>query len=356
MKQIFIFLFSLFLFSSTLMAQTVLPQAMKYQAVARDAEGLVMGNKNISLKISLLSGSIEGRTLYAEIHEVTTSPLGLFDLTIGQGQVSKGQFAEIPWSSEEIWMDIAIDENGGDAFSSISTTRLLAVPYAFHAGSADRLTSEEIGSDDPEGRFTGPFWKSQGNAGVFAPFQFLGTVDANDLVFKTNNQERMTLAANGDISMSGPLSLLSDLSVDGIATFNNTTQSTTKDNGSVIVEGGVGIEKNVNIGGDLTVTGKSNLNDQVTITADINATNGEADQTNYPLIVKGGAQGIAIQVDADKDGGALDRNTNFLTCFDGSGDPMGRIEGFQAINDANALANGFNDLTFFFPASNSSFF
>jgi hypothetical protein len=37
------------------------------------------------------------------------------------------------------------------------------------------------------------------------------------------------------------------LGVNGIATFNNTTQSTTKDNGAVVIEGGVGIEKNLNV-------------------------------------------------------------------------------------------------------------
>jgi len=37
--------------------------------------------------------------------------------------------------------------------------------------------------------------------------------------------------------------------------FNITTQSTTKDNGAVIVEGGVGVEKNINVGGNLIVDG-----------------------------------------------------------------------------------------------------
>ena len=39
--------------------------------------------------------------------------------------------------------------------------------------------------------------------------------------------------------------------------FDNTTQSTSKDIGSVIFEGGVGIEKNLNVGGDMQVTGIS---------------------------------------------------------------------------------------------------
>ena len=43
----------------------------------------------------------------------------------------------------------------------------------------------------------------------------------------------------------------------GISTFSDTTDSTTKDNGAVVVEGGVGIEKSVNIGGNLYVAGVS---------------------------------------------------------------------------------------------------
>jgi hypothetical protein len=43
----------------------------------------------------------------------------------------------------------------------------------------------------------------------------------------------------------------------GISTFTDTTDSTTKDNGAVVIEGGVGIEKSVNIGGNLSVAGLS---------------------------------------------------------------------------------------------------
>ena len=39
--------------------------------------------------------------------------------------------------------------------------------------------------------------------------------------------------------------------------FDNTTQSTSKDIGSVVFEGGVGIEKNLNVGGDMQITGIS---------------------------------------------------------------------------------------------------
>jgi hypothetical protein len=49
----------------------------------------------------------------------------------------------------------------------------------------------------------------------------------------------------------------------GISTFSDTTDSTSKDNGSVVIEGGVGIEKSVNIGGNIYVAGLSTFNQLV---------------------------------------------------------------------------------------------
>ena len=67
-----------------LIAQSV-PQGMNYQAVARDMDGRVLADQNISLKISLLGDSPDGKVMYSEIHEVETSGLGLFNVVIGEG-------------------------------------------------------------------------------------------------------------------------------------------------------------------------------------------------------------------------------------------------------------------------------
>jgi hypothetical protein len=45
------------------------------------------------------------------------------------------------------------------------------------------------------------------------------------------------------------------LNVAGITTINNTTDSVTYSNGAVVIKGGLGVEKSVNIGGNLDVTG-----------------------------------------------------------------------------------------------------
>ena len=51
--------------------------------------------------------------------------------------------------------------------------------------------------------------------------------------------------------------------------FTQTTQSTTKNTGAVIVDGGVGIEKNLNVGGDTQVTGLSTFTGIGTFVSDL---------------------------------------------------------------------------------------
>ena len=54
-------------------------------------------------------------------------------------------------------------------------------------------------------------------------------------------------------------------------TYNNVTDSTSKDTGGAVFEGGVGIEKNLNVGGNLSVTGGTTI-DQVEIKDNIIST------------------------------------------------------------------------------------
>ncbi|MCB0654180.1 MAG: hypothetical protein KDC85_23065, partial [Saprospiraceae bacterium] len=183
MKRGLLFLVLLLGISLSLVAQSV-PQGMNYQAVARNTEGKVLAGEPIQLKVSLLGEGPQGKVMYSEIHDVTTTALGLFNVVIGQGSGAIGDFSEVSWASTEVWMDIALKID--DAFVSINTTRLLSVPYAFHAGTAGKLTG-----DNPSEKAAGPYWKTNGNDGVLDKYQFLGTTDAKALVFRTNNQERM---------------------------------------------------------------------------------------------------------------------------------------------------------------------
>lgn len=336
MKKLLLSLIAVCCWGVFLLAQTV-PQGMSYQAVARDAGGQVMANQNINLRISLLGQSANGKTVYSEFHQVNTNEIGLFTLTIGEGKKSTGAFIEVPWSTTEIWMDIALAEGDNAEYKSISTTRLLAVPYAFHAGTAGELTEQNTGEE----KFTGPFWKSNGNAGVFAPFQFLGTLDANPLIFKTNNQERLSISASGEINIDSDLSVGNDLVVGNELDVNgpSTLNSLTVENGVNLntIGGTTSIEGNTTVGGTATITGettinnKSNLNGQVTIDASLPDAPSGGGYANYPLQVQGSGQGIAINVDGIQ-GANSGRGNNYISFFKGSSNMKGRIEGMNAVD------------------------
>ena len=63
--------------------------------------------------------------------------------------------------------------------------------------------------------------------------------------------------------------LLVLLQTNDVLFVNNVTQSTNKDTGSIVTQGGIGVEKNVNIGGNLGVTGTSTLAGIVTTGTDL---------------------------------------------------------------------------------------
>ena len=84
------------LFSSILsFAQA--PARFNYQAVARNTSGNLIINQNISVRISILTGSTTGATEYSETHSVTTDAFGVFNLLVGGGTVVSGSFEAITW-------------------------------------------------------------------------------------------------------------------------------------------------------------------------------------------------------------------------------------------------------------------
>ncbi len=309
----YLFASLLLLLSAAIYAQNA-PPGINYQAVARNDKGQVLTNKNISLQIRLYAGEIGGKAAYTEVHNITTNELGLFSLVVGKGEMLGGDFQQVPWSSMNVWMELAMDETGGRDFHSINASQLMAVPYAFHAATAGDLAS---GHNDDGSEKTAAFWKVNGNELTFPGPHFIGTLDYKDFVMKTNNQERLRITADGDINISKSLSIGLDLTVGrdvsvgrdldvdnnanidnnltvgGIARFNNTAQSNTKDDGSVIVEGGVGIEKNINVGGNSAVTGNSSVGGNSSVTGNSTVGGNSAVTGNSTVGGTLGVNGIA---------------------------------------------------------------
>jgi len=109
------------------------PQAFNYQAVIRNSEGEPLPNNITSIKISLLSDTIQNSIIYSETHTTTSDNFGRINLQIGFGEPNSGIFAEIPWESGNIFLRIETDPAGGTNFQMMGQTQMLSVPFALFA-------------------------------------------------------------------------------------------------------------------------------------------------------------------------------------------------------------------------------
>lgn len=113
------------------------PQAFNYQGIARDGSGTPLTNANISLRITLLEGTLPGIEVYKENHYVQTTKLGIFNLEIGHGTSAIGDFANINWGSGNHFVRVEMDPEGGNNFITLGESQLLSVPYALYAGNGN---------------------------------------------------------------------------------------------------------------------------------------------------------------------------------------------------------------------------
>jgi len=109
------------------------PDRMSYQAVVRDANGMVLVNSGIGMRVSILEGTISGIVVYQETHSIGTNENGLIVLEIGGGTAVSGSWAEIDWSGGIFFLRTEIDLDGGSNYTMESINQMLTVPYAMVA-------------------------------------------------------------------------------------------------------------------------------------------------------------------------------------------------------------------------------
>ena len=109
------------------------PAKMSYQSVIRNSTGSLVANSAVSVKISILQGSVSGAAVYTETHSVTSNSNGLVTLEIGGGTPTIGSMTGIVWSTGPYFVKTETDPAGGSNYTLASTSQLLSVPYALYA-------------------------------------------------------------------------------------------------------------------------------------------------------------------------------------------------------------------------------
>ena len=113
------------------------PQRINFQSVLRNTNGEVVSNSSVRLRISILTGTTTGTSVYSETHARTTDAGGLMSLQIGSGTVLSGVFGNINWGNSAHFIKLEADFSGGNNYVLLGIQELLSVPYALYATKTD---------------------------------------------------------------------------------------------------------------------------------------------------------------------------------------------------------------------------
>lgn len=103
-----------------------------YQAVVRNANGVLLSNSDVSLRISLFPGQLASAPTWVETHKVHTDVSGSFGITVGKGTRDAmsvaANYSDINFATVYYWMKIEILE--GSNYREVSYSQLPSSPYS----------------------------------------------------------------------------------------------------------------------------------------------------------------------------------------------------------------------------------
>lgn len=112
-------------------------KSIHFQGIARNAQGLVIADKKINLRLSIIKDSSKEDIAYQEIKSITTNVLGLFFVEIGLQEENKvinsAPLSTINWSEQPYYLKIEIDLANDLSFTPMGIHKLSSTPYAFYA-------------------------------------------------------------------------------------------------------------------------------------------------------------------------------------------------------------------------------
>ena len=101
-----------------------------YQSIFKDANGAVITNTSIVLRLSFIYNSSSGTIIYVETHSLTTPADGVVNLVIGSGTATTGNFSDVDWSKTVIYLKRELDASASGTYIDMGTSLLNGVPKA----------------------------------------------------------------------------------------------------------------------------------------------------------------------------------------------------------------------------------
>ena len=191
------------------------PEGFKYQAVVRDAGGLILNNQAVGMRLTVQQGSVGGTPVYTETFSTTTNAYGLVNLEIGTGTTTD-DFATIDWSNGPYFMETAVDFLGGMTWVVMGTSQLMSVPYALHSKTAENVTNDLV--DDADADPTNELQDWSNLPGIPAELAD-GTDDVDDADADPTNEIQIISISNDTIYLtSGGFALIPQA---GFVDWNN---------------------------------------------------------------------------------------------------------------------------------------
>jgi len=125
------------------------PFSFPYQGlVVVDNE--VISGEEISLLVAIQHE--DGTEVFSEEHKTRTSQAGLFNISVGQGEILNGRLEWIEWGRNQFYLALSIRLSGDADYRAIGSTKILSVPYALHA----KYSGNGSGPTGPNGPFGEP--------------------------------------------------------------------------------------------------------------------------------------------------------------------------------------------------------
>jgi len=103
-----------------------------YQAVVRNANGVLLADTIVNLRVSLYPGQNASTPTWVETHSVRTDISGCFPITVGKGERDNSslvaEYSDVNFAAVYYWMKIELLE--GNTYREVSYSQLPSSPYS----------------------------------------------------------------------------------------------------------------------------------------------------------------------------------------------------------------------------------